>query len=150
LIVQFRDRDHGAKKLLEQIKSIKGAAVDVGVLGDKAAASHGETTVADVATFHEFGLGVPERSFIRGYVDENEAGAAKLALKAAQSVAKGLDVDTVLNVVGLSHVGGMQARIAEGIDPALSPATIEKKGSATPLVDTGQLRSAITHRIVKR
>lgn len=145
------DRDRGAKRLLEQIAKVKGASVDVGVLGDKASAEHESgVTVADVATFHEFGLGVPERSFVRGYVDENEAKAQSLARKGVQSVAKGLDVDTVLNVIGLSHVGGMQERIAAGIDPALAELTIAGKGSSTPLIDTGQLRSSITHRLVKR
>ena len=142
------DKDHGAKRLLEQIAKIKGAAVDVGVIGDKAAAQHGETTVADIAVIHEFGLGVPERSFVRGYVDGNPR-SMQTARKAAEAVAKGMDVEQALNLVGLSHVGGMQQRIADGIDPPLSESTIKGKGSSTPLIDTGQLRSSITHRLVK-
>ena len=75
------DRDNGARRLLEQIRAIKGAAVDVGVLGQKAAEDHGGLTVGDVATFHEFGLGVPERSFVRNYVDRSRRYLAELAAR---------------------------------------------------------------------
>ena len=34
-----------------------------------------------------------------------------------------------------------------GIAPPLKPATIARKGSSTPLINTGQLRSAITWRV---
>lgn len=142
-------RDNGAKKLLEQVASMRNAFVEVGVLG--ADADHGEgLTVGDVATFHEFGTDtIPERSFIRGYVDETKDKQQEIARKATAAVVKGQPIATVLNIVGLTHVAGMQERIANQIDPPLAEETIKRKGSSVPLIDTGQLRSSIVHRVVK-
>ena len=41
----------------------------------------------------------------------------------------------------------MTAKIDEGLQPPLKPATIAAKGSSTPLIDTGQLYGQITHEV---
>jgi hypothetical protein len=41
----------------------------------------------------------------------------------------------------------VQMRISQGIPPALAQATVDRKKSSVPLVDTGQLRSAITWQV---
>ena len=147
--MSVRERDNGARRLLEQIRAIKGAAVDVGVLGQKAAEDHGGLTVGDVATFHEFGLGVPERSFVRSYVDRSKQAAQALARRCAEAVARGVPAEAALNIIGMSHAAAIQEMIADGIDPPLAPETIKRKGSSVPLIDTGQLRASVTWRIAK-
>lgn len=147
--MSVRERDNGARRLLEQIRAIKGAAVDVGVLGQKAAEDHGGLTVGDVATFHEFGIGVPERSFVRNYVDRSKAAAQTLARRCAEAVARGVPAEAALNIIGMSHAAAIQEVIADGIDPPLAPETIKRKGSSVPLIDTGQLRASVTWRIAK-
>ena len=105
-------------------------------------------TVADVAAFNEFGLGVPERSFIRAWFDgateENRAALQHgmiMALKGEKTI------EQVLELIGLRFVGKMQQRISNGISPANAPSTIKQKGSSKPLVDTGQMRQAITYLV---
>jgi hypothetical protein len=106
-------------------------------------------TVGDLATIHEYGLGVPERSFVRAWADSNQQ-ANEAALKAAaERVVRGSapSAQVALDQVGLVFVGSIQARMAGGIPPGNSPATIARKGSSTPLIDTGQLRASIRHKV---
>lgn len=145
-------KDNGAKALVANIGKAHKASVDVGVLGEKAAAKEdkGTLTVGEVASFHEFGLGVPERSFIRGWVDENEKVVQNLSGRAVAAVAKGMPVDQALTIIGSKIASLMQERISRGIEPANAPSTIARKGSSKPLVNTGQLRSSITPRVAQR
>lgn len=41
----------------------------------------------------------------------------------------------------------MVDKITSGLSPALTPATIAAKGSSTPLIDTGELISLVTHKM---
>lgn len=126
----------------------KEIVITVGVHDDDGAAQHNGAeglTVADVATFHEFGTRtVPQRSFIRGWFDENQEFVAETLRKQFAAVAEGKrDAETAAERCALAFEGGIKQRISRGIPPALSPTTIARKGSSVPLIDTGQLRNAI-------
>lgn len=165
-----RERDNGANALLRRMR--EQATVKVGVIGDEAEASkkvkvrgkpkgrrkkgRGKkgkfkviltgNTVVEIATIHEFGMGVPERSFIRAFVDENEALIKKKIRTLGKKIVKGtLSSKQALDILGVWLTGKIQSRIAKGIPPALAQATIDRKGSSKPLINTGQLRSSITH-----
>lgn len=146
----IKDTDRGYKKLLTTINKAGVGTVEVGILtgeGNKESATPG-LTLYDVAMFNEFGLGVPERSFIRGYVDENKGQVQKWSKILAEQVLAGkLTTAQALELLGMKVQGGIQKRIADGIDPENKPSTIKRKGSSTPLIDTGQLRSAISYRV---
>jgi len=152
------DRDQGYRALLRRIAAARaGAVVKVGVQGPKAAASkepgHGEKTESEhltlvtVASWMEFGAGpVPERSFIRGWVDENKPEIkAKLKYLGALVIQGKSTIENALEIFGLWAVGQIQARISRGISPALAPATVQHKGSSIPLIDSGQLRASVTY-----
>ena len=147
-------KDHGAKALLERAhKLAAGRVVRVGVLDDapkrEGEGGTGAQSLLEVAAQHEFGAGrIPQRSFIRGTVEAKGAEIADLQVSLAGLVLKGkIEPDQALEQLGAKVVGMVQTRIAAGIAPALHPDTIEKKGSSTPLIDTGQLRSSITYRV---
>jgi hypothetical protein len=53
-----------------------------------------------------------------------------------------------LDRLGAKVAALLQNRISAGIDPPNSAATIARKGSSKPLVDTGQLKAAITWRVI--
>jgi len=132
-------------------KLARGRAVTVGVHSGAggAPAGGGGMSVGDVASIHEFGLGNnPERSFVRAFADDKRDEAAKVEARLVASAVKGTNtVDDALEKFGLWLVAAMQKRIRGGIPPALDPVTIERKGSSTPLIDTGQLVSSITHKV---
>jgi len=120
--------------------------VKVGVQGSDAARSHGGVTIVDIAAIHEFGAGnSPPRSWLGGWFDENESEArAKIRSGMEKVIAGSISVETLGYALGLWAQTGIQARIAAGISPALSPETIRRKGSSVPLIDTGVFRSSIT------
>lgn len=169
--VRIKDKDKGYQKLLKRLLAKEPKEVSIGIFSAEAEQPHEEPdrfigpqeetfgpekpkavsalTVGDIAEIHEYGLGNnPERSFIRAWVDENP-GKIKVAMtRLMVSVVKGKrDKGQALDAFGLWAVGQMQKRIASGIAPPLTAATILKKGSTIPLIDTGQLRASITYQV---
>lgn len=146
--VSFRDRDLGFKGLVKLAFGFRQASVAVGVTEADGAKSEGALTVLDVANIHEFGLGTaPERSFLRAYFDQNEPRIQKMLIALMEAALKGkYTKEQILEILGQKMVGEIQARISAGIEPPLAQATIDKKGSSTPLIDTGQLRASISYK----
>lgn len=145
------DIDKGWTELGRRIKALSGSHVLVGVHGAKADAPHGDDglTVADVVSFNEFGLGVPERSVIRATLDDNEGPLLKLTADFGRRVVlDGMTPEQALGAVGLYAVGLMQERISIGVAPPNAPSTIKRKGSSKPWVDTGQVRQSFSHKVV--
>ena len=108
-------------------------------------------TIADVATFNEFGTGVPERSFLRSTFDAGTRKYFKLLKGVAQSTIEGkIAFNKGAALVGEVVVGDVKQAIADGVPPPNAESTIEAKGSSTPLIDSGQLRGSITKRVKRR
>ena len=134
------DDDHGYAEMGIRLRQIK-AAVKVGV-DDRPHAPSGQPT-DEIGTYHEFGQGnMPERSFLRAWVDEKERDIrekiADLAL--AQVLDGGPDWRIPF---GQWAVDRIRERIWALIPPPLKIATVLRKGGVTPLVDTMQLVNAI-------
>lgn len=151
--VKITSRDNGYTDLLRRVKKLtKGSPyAEIGILAPEGAAlakgSSAGLTVLEVAEMNEFGLGVPERSFIRAFYDTHESQARDL-LKArmADVFAGRLERKQALHQFGIWLVSMCQKRIRDGIDPPNSEYTKRLKGSSTPLIDTGQLWTSITFR----
>jgi hypothetical protein len=151
--VKITERDNGYKALLARFDAPQGS-VTIGVHEAEGSAptEDGEATLLDVAMFNEFGTAsIPPRSFIGAWSDENEeTNRERLRLIGEAVVAGKLpSIEVGLERFGLLCVADVQERIAAGIPPENAPSTIEKKGSSAPLIDTGQLRSSITHQVNK-
>lgn len=103
----------------------------------------------EIAKKHEFGDGtVPERSFLRAWVDQNER---RIKAKAKNSLLWALDTgapfNEALGLLGQWSIWGVRAFINKKIPPPLSRRTLKtKKGEfrTTPLIDTTQLWNSIT------
>lgn len=123
------------------------------IVGVQALDRDGLTNLA-LATIHEFGspaAGIPERSFIRASIDANQAKYFRFVQKLAGRVVLGqVSTERVLNLLGLLMVSDIQARIESGIGPPLKQATIDRKGSSKPLIDSGILKNSITHTVEKK
>lgn len=132
----------------------RGGRVLVGVQGRDATLNRDGLTNVALATIHEFGLpdvGIPERSFIRATIDANQAKYFRFVQKLSGKVILGeMTEERALNLLGLLVVSDIQARIEAGISPELKPATIARKGSSKPLIDSGILKNSITHEVEKR
>lgn len=125
-----------------------GARVTAGILEREGSAAHPDAkglTIAALAEIHEFGLGVPERSFIRAWFDQHQPEiVAVLKGRLAEAARGRISYDDAINQFALWVQGSIQRRIRDGIPPPLAPETIRRKGSSVPLIDTGVLRSSIT------
>lgn len=163
--VDVREVDKGWRKLRRELTKARGnPTVVVGVIGSKGGAGHGEggATVAEIASFHEFGRGNnPERSFIRNTVDRHSIGSGRdtrgrfaknypsLFATLGGAVLDGkMTTKRALSLAGLRIQGDMVDAINRSIDlKPLSEATVARKGSSKPLIDTGQLKGSITFRV---
>lgn len=146
----LRIQDKGLKAMLERVnKAALKRELTVGVHDDAGAAGHGGKTVIDIATANEFGLGVPQRSFIGAWADERKAEHEEHLRKLGEAIIKGRvkDVKLGLAQLGEAYVGEVQGRIAQGVPPPNAPSTIARKGSSTPLIDKGVLRSSIAAKV---
>ena len=145
---RLKDTDHGWKARLKGLLALKAPAhVDVGIL-ESAGVEKDGTSVIDVAEWHEFGTAtIPERSFIRAWFDEAEPQLRQDFAALMRTVAAGKRTRAeVLELMGQRMVGQVQARMAAGVPPPNAPSTVRRKGSSTPLIDTGVLRSSVTYR----
>lgn len=162
MTARVTDTDRGARALAESLRALGKARVRVGVLADAPKKTGTRTgkrgrqiqqaaTLAEVAAAHEFGTAtIPQRSFIRATVDLKAGEIGALQEKLAAQVAEGkITPEVAMERLGAAAQGMVQTRIAEGIGPALAPATVARKRSNKQLVDTGQLRSSVTYQVLQ-
>ncbi len=94
---KVKDTDKGFKNYLKSLDKLKHPTISVGVFADdKGMAAHEERgkeqvkeTVLDVAIKNEFGLGVPERSFIRAWFDMAQGQIKEIVNKRLRMVVLG-------------------------------------------------------------
>ena len=145
----LKDTDRGYAAMVKRVFGLRSKAhVDVGIL-DSGADHGGGVSVLDVAMWQEFGTNtIPERSFIRAWFDEDEPNLRQELTTLMQSVVEGKRTkDQALELLGQRAVARVQARMSEGVPPPNAPSTVRRKGSSTPLIDKGALRSSISYRV---
>jgi hypothetical protein len=131
------------KKITAELRKIGSQKLVVGVINP---------TVAEYATYNEFGYGVPERSFLRSTYDE-QIGKWERQL---ENGIKGIlnmktEASRVWRDLGLKAERDIQKKLSSNIAPANAPSTIRQKGSGkTTLFDTGLLYRSITHEVRPR
>nr|DAJ97448.1 MAG TPA: virion morphogenesis protein [Caudoviricetes sp.] len=135
-----------------KIAALRGLGVVVGVTA-KTNGRNGEFSNAELAAIHEFGSparNIPERSFLRKPLISNAAVIANLAKNAVGKFITGqITAEAALGALGEEAKSISKTAITEGITPALKPATIKRKKSSKPLIDTGQLLNSITYEVRK-
>jgi hypothetical protein len=149
--VQIKDIDRGYRDLMKRLdRSVRmKPEVVVGVLGESTYEQAGDdASVLDIAVFHELGVGVPRRSWLRDWYDENLPANKRAIRHLAIKVLKGeLDEIQALEAFGMKSVASIRRRIKAGIAPPLEDVTKDRKNSDTPLIDTGQFIQSITHEV---
>jgi hypothetical protein len=149
--VIVRDTDRGYKKLLARVrKAAKDRSITVGIHAEEGGAAHdgSGTTVGDIASIHEFGLGNhPERSFIRAWFDADRQKHEDILRRLGISVVRG--TNTV--EAGLEKAGAVLAAECQGFiqSDRVSPKTIKQdpQDNPTTLIESSQLVSSITHKV---
>lgn len=108
-------------------------------------------------TMGGFGGPVPERPFMRNAMKSNQSkykdamAAAARKMMAGENWKSGManppDMRLVLSKLGAMAVDDIRAEITSLSSPPNSPITIALKGSSNPLIDTGQMRTAVTWKV---
>ena len=106
-------------------------------------------TVAQVGAQHEYGAGVPRRSFLRTpFTAKQDDLTAAIAKQFEDVFKRGKKAEQALGLIGTVAVniskGAFTSR-GYGEWPDISAATKEDKGSSQVLIDTGTLRNSITY-----
>ena len=142
---------HGMQAAMAQIKKELdrlggGKFVTVGIHQGAADPAEGDLTMAALGATLHFGDGgkIPPRPWLDTGI---EAGASLIAGTIAQGASANLDLDQILEQVGVVAVGAVQEYMTELQTPPNAPSTIAKKGSANPLIDSGILRASVTYAI---
>lgn len=107
--------------------------------------------MCDIAVFNELGTqDIPSRPFLRDSVDNNEAKINSFLKKRIKELSNGASADKILKEIGVFQKGLVQDEIANGSFEENAESTIRRKGSSTPLIDTGQMRQSVNFVIQKK
>ena len=138
------------REMAEAIKQMNGR-VEVGVpasaSGDKG------VSLALIAAVHEFGSldgRIPQRSFLRPAIEKNLEAFKRITFDSLVKVAEGrMPLSTAFGRLGQAAVSAVKTEMTTGSYVPLKPATIKRKGSSRPLIDTGNLRQSITYVVTE-
>lgn len=132
--------------LADIAKRMGGGSVEVGFMSE--ATYPDGTPVAAVAFWNEYGnpeQNRPPRPFFRRMIaKESPSWAGKMA-KLAKST--NYDGARVLGLMGEDVKGALQQSINDLSSPPLSPVTVDAKGFAKPLIDTGHMLNSIDYKV---
>ena len=133
------------KKSMREASKKHSKRAEVGIFGNQGA------DLIEIAVFNEFGTAtIPERSFLRSAIAENKS---KLINKTAELIVlmvKGnITPQNLLIRLGEYGRSLVVEKINSGEFEPLAPATIKRKKSDVPLIETGRLRRNITSRVGK-
>lgn len=145
--VKVTDRDKGYAKMIANLDATGKLAITVGIHSEEGEGDHDGRSIVDIAEANEFGLGVPARPFVSGWADNYPDPVGEMRDEAAAALKAGVSPTKRLDALAQVWAGDMQAEISAGIDPENAESTIERKGSSTPLIDTGILRSSIRGKV---
>lgn len=116
-------------------------------------------SVIERAIYNEFGTKggasgggwggpIPERPFFRNAMRANQKRYNQLLKISAKKILSGeTTLRAVLTKLGIVAQGNIQEEITKLKSPPNSPVTVERKGSSNPLIDTGEMRQAVTWRV---
>lgn len=89
----------------------------------------------------------PPRPFFRNMIAEVTPQVGDWTEKAL--AATDMDVTKALTLLGEKLQDELVSSIDKLVDPPLAPSTIERKGSAKPLVDYGDMRRSVGYEVVE-
>lgn len=111
----------------------------------------GGKSVAEVARYNEFGLGVPKRPFMRPAVFERKTDLTNnLHKRYRQALRDNQDTMVVLENFGKDVAGLIREQIANTYEPPNAPSTIKRKGANTPLRDTRLMLNSVRYQAEER
>lgn len=145
----------GLEELQENLKT--NLVSRIGIFSDKNQRVGKELTNTQVGARHEFGViseGLPRRSFLR---DPLTLKSKELLKQAKKIIAANIDkedgIEEIFELIGIAGEAIVQEAFETGgfgTWQSLTQRTINEKGSSSILIDSSQLRGAVTSKVDKR
>jgi hypothetical protein len=154
--VKITEKNPGAYKALKKrLEQISRKRVVAGFPKGKLNNPHYEPedgkpgpSIIDVAIWNNFGIGVPRREFMNPASQEWQKYFQQMVEASSQEIANGeIDIDNFLNLMGQAGAEFISEAIVKLRRPPNALATIERKKSSNPLVDSGDLSKAPVYEI---
>jgi hypothetical protein len=156
--MEILDLGHGLLQVFSDLEKYSKAYVIVGFPNGTKTKTEtkdgrkkkGGESMAEIAFENEFGKGkTPARSFMRTSFDENLSRLQSILDKEYDKVLEGKrTVEFSLNAIGLYVKDLIQKKITDIHEPPNSPVTIKLKKSSKPLIDFGQMRASVQHKVI--
>jgi len=146
------------KELIARLKDLPEVVIGFPKGKATAATYPNGVAVIDVAFYNNYGTKdaqglehIPPRRFM-------DIGGKRASRELSEPIKKGLEavnrgklkLEDLAELMGLKAVAVMKTEITELSEPPNAPATIAKKKSANPLIDTGLMRQTVTFAIRKK
>jgi len=116
-----------------------------------------QVELAEIAMLNEFGTEgkyggehIPSRPFMRDSVDKHIPAIEHMLKAQEEAFLGGSTARQVLETVGIFQKDLIQTEIEQGEFVANAEATIKRKGSDKPLIDTGQMKNSVNFWIQKK
>ena len=149
-----------AKELFHFIEAWKyfyETEVVVGITKDSDVGRDGITN-AELLFLHEHGIpsrNVPARPALKPALKDREvqrkiASLMRRGMAAALLTGNRDACERMYEKAGMLGRDAVKNYIRQGIPPPNSPATVARKGSSTPLIDTGSMLNSITYEVRKK
>lgn len=157
--VTFESKDLGKARIKKDVRGLNSYAALVGIPSTAPRPVDRETkkplaiNMASLALIHERGSAannIPARPFMKQTRQRAEGRFARLLRRLYKQVVDGkVRPFDGLSKLGMAYEGEMKNIFTTGSFTPNKPATIKRKGSSRPLIDTGHLRQSITSKVVK-
>ena len=140
--VDVEINDFGLNDIISNTQELNGRVVKVGIQGG----SHDD--MVDIAIYNHFGTShIPPRPFMADCAEQNAAQIDEAQRRVVYRVLDGANVDAMLHQLGNWYRDVQRAHIRNGNWVPNAPATIRRKGSDRPLIDTGQLVASVGYEV---
>lgn len=142
------------KRLKRELAKLEKLMTRVGYQQGEETEGEGEgADLCDIAMWNELGTssGIPSRPFMRDSVDKHE-GEIKAFIEGQFRllVAGKTNAEGIMRAIGVFQKGLVQREIVDGEFVPNAPATIRRKKSDKPLIDTGKMRQSVNFVIKEK
>lgn len=145
------------RQFMKNLRELAGLEVRIGYQREQGAGDDTDdddrprADLVDIALWNEFGTEhIPARPFLRDSVDKHMAAINHMLMAQKDAILHGATARETLNTAGLFQQDLIQTEIEQGDFVANADATIRKKGSDKPLIDTGTMKDSVHYYIVKK
>lgn len=138
------------KKFFAALKELDGLQVRIGF--QSGGAEHNGVDLCEIAAFNELGtVHIPSRPFMRDAVDNNKEDILDYITEWGIKCLEGqMQTHEMMMNIGMLIKGLIEEEIVRGDFVPNAEATIKKKGSDMPLIDSGLMRASVEYLIVQK